>query len=106
MRVTGRGREDLSIEVGDFPGCQSLKVYCVLQRRGRMFDPWLGTKISHATGQLSPHAATKKPMPQLKSPHTATAEAMHHNEDPVQPKLKKKKKKNPSQETSLGQCIG
>ena len=59
-----------------------------------MFDPWLGTKISHATGQLNPHGATREThVPQLKSPHTATAEAMHHNEDPVQPKFKKKKKK-------------
>ena len=41
--------------------------------------PSQGTKIPHAIGQLSPRATTTKPM--------------HHIEDPVQQKIKLKKKK-------------
>ena len=42
--------------------------------------PGRGTKIPHAVGQLSPHAATTEPsrfrarVPQLESPHAATTE--------------------------------
>ena len=36
------------------------------QYRGCRFDPWLGTVIPHASGQLSPHEAIRE------SPHTAT----------------------------------
>ena len=31
------------------------------QCRGWEFDPWLGTQIPHATGQLSPDAAPESP---------------------------------------------
>ena len=45
--------------------------------------PGRGTKIPHAMGQLSPHAATTEPVlcracaPRLESPHAATTEPVY-----------------------------
>ena len=57
--------------------------------------PGQGTKIPHASGQLSPRATTREPvrpgarMPQLERSSCAATKSPHHNKDPVQPKLKK-----------------
>ena len=53
--------------------------------------PSQGTKIPHAIGQLSPRATTTKPM--------------HHIEDPVQQKIKLKKKKKGKKRYTVAHSI-
>ena len=69
------------------------------------FIPGQGTKIRHATGQQSPHTATREAHTrQLLNPHAlelmscskrchSLRKPRYHNEDPAKPKLKKKLKK-------------
>ena len=64
--------------LGDFPGGPVVKNPPSSVGDGSSI-PGRGTKIPHATGQLSPRTATTEPVssrahaPQLESPHTATA---------------------------------
>ena len=55
---------------GHFPGGPAVKIpLCNAGDVGTI--PGQGTRILHAVGQLSPHATTAEPVPQLDSPCNA-----------------------------------